>query len=181
MNVSGQSKIDESNSCLTAAGVKIYYSGMNKVDSNPSWINRQIVRTSLLIALSVSLAALGSVPRSDAQPPAAQTSGLIGTIRSGGFIGAVLTDAKGEQVLYRLKETLPDGSQLVDVRSESITLKSADGTFYNMYIAHDTKTVAAVRPEARPEPSVPPVIRGPSSEQPTPLRHSRVPPGPGDK
>ena len=159
---------------MTAAGVKIYYFDMNVMDSNSPWVNGKIVRTSILVLIFLSLSAFISVDASNAQQPITQTSGLIGTIRSGGFIGAVLTAAKGEQVLYRLKEMLPDGPQLVEVRSESITLKSTDGTFYNMYIAHDTKTVASVRPEVQSGPSVP-VARGNlSSEQPTPLRHSRI-------
>ncbi len=98
----------------------------------------------LLIAIAISFAPFIHTEWSDAQ----QASSLIGTIESGSFIGAVLSDAKGEQVVYRLRDKLPDGSQITAIRSDSISLKSADGTFYTMYISHDTKTVASSQPAA---------------------------------
>lgn len=86
---------------------------------------------------------------------------LIGTIMAGGLSGAVLVDAKGEQAFYRLHDNLPDGSQVADVRSNSILLKWSDSTFYEIFISHDTKTAVpqagppqsavSVTPEAAPE------------------------------
>jgi hypothetical protein len=138
------------------------------MDSKPSWVNGKIVHASLLIALSFSLSALISANRADAQSSAAQTSSLIGTIQSGGFIGAVLSDAKGEQVFYRMKEKLPDGSRIVEVRSNSILLKSADGTFYDMYIS--SKAVASSNSGALSASVVPPP---PAEQAPAPQVQNR--------
>jgi hypothetical protein len=68
---------------------------------------------------------------------------LIGTIISKAFTGAVLIDAKGEQSFYRLYEKLPDGMKIVEVRSNSITLKGESGERYDVYINHNIKTVGA--------------------------------------
>ena len=86
---------------------------------------------------------------------------LIGTIMANGLMGAVLVDAKGEQKFYRLHEQLQDGSQVVGVQSDSILLQRSDGTVYEIFIAHDTKTgvpqaspptnAVSVTPEAAPE------------------------------
>ncbi len=62
---------------------------------------------------------------------------LIGTIHSGDFSGAVVIVAKGEQSFFRLFEKLPDGSQLVQVRDDSISLKATDGTLNDMFISHE--------------------------------------------
>jgi hypothetical protein len=78
----------------------------------------------------------------DAQATGPQASRLIGTIQSKNFIGAVFSDSKGEQSFYRVFDTLPDGSKIVAVRSDSISLKGASGTRYDIYVNHDMKTVA---------------------------------------
>jgi hypothetical protein len=113
----------------------------------------------LVTAFSIAIALLLSYEIAAAQSAGSQTAKLIGTIKSDGFIGAVLSDAKGDQVFYRLKEKLPDGSQIVAVRSDSISLKSADGTPYEIYIAHDmpheTKAVASVQKNISSNPSPP--------------------------
>jgi hypothetical protein len=129
------------------------------------------VRRHLLVtAFSITVALLLSYETAVAQSAGPQTAKLIGTIKSDGFIGAVLSDAKGEQVFYRLKEKLPDGSQIVAVRSDSISLKGADGTPYEIYIAHDmpheTNAVASVRPERPADPYAPGAIRNMGAEQP---------------
>lgn len=77
---------------------------------------------------------------------------LIGMIRSIYFTGVVLSDPKGEQSFYRLFDKLPDGSQIVAVHSDSISLKRADGTSSDMYIAHDMKAAASVAPYAPNDP-----------------------------
>ena len=79
----------------------------------------------------------------DAQPAGPQVTRLIGTIQSKNFIGAVFSDAKGEQSFYRLYEKLPDGMKIVEVRSNSITLKGESGEHYDVYINHNIKTVGA--------------------------------------
>lgn len=71
---------------------------------------------------------------------------LIGTIRSGDFSGAVIIVAKGEQSFIRLFEKLPDGSQIVQVRDDSISLKGTDGTLYDIYISHERIAGSAVSP-----------------------------------
>jgi len=71
---------------------------------------------------------------------------LNGTIQSSDLTGAVITVAKGEQSFFRKFEKLPDGSQIVAVRPDSIVLKHPDGTTYEMYVLHETKTVASVQP-----------------------------------
>jgi hypothetical protein len=68
---------------------------------------------------------------------------LIGTMEGKPASGAVLQDSDGKQTFYQLYEKLPDGSQIVKLRDDSISLKSEDGTVYDMYIAHDTKSVAS--------------------------------------
>jgi len=57
--------------------------------------------------------------------------------------GAVLQDTTGIQSFYRLYEKLPDGSEIVGLRDDSISLKTAEGAVYDMYISHGTKTVAS--------------------------------------
>lgn len=59
---------------------------------------------------------------------------LIGTIEGKALAGAVLGDATGSQSFYRLHERLPDGSQVVRVQSDSISLRRSDGTSYDLYI-----------------------------------------------
>lgn len=79
----------------------------------------------------------------DAQSIGPQAFRLIGTIQSKNFIGAVFSDSKGEQSFYRVLDTLPDGSKIVAVHSDSISLRGSDGLSYDMYIAHDMKAVGA--------------------------------------
>src|SRR5512147_346231 len=74
---------------------------------------------------------------------------LIGTILANGHSGAVLVDSKGEQTFYRLHDTLPDGSTVAAVRSDSILVLRSDGTLYEIFIAHDTKSAV---PQAGPPP-----------------------------
>ena len=82
---------------------------------------------------------------------------LIGTIEGKGFTGAVLDDSTGVQTLYRLHERLPDGSQIVKVRSDSISLKRSDGTPYELFIVHDAKPSS---PQGRTG-AVPPTVVSP--------------------
>jgi hypothetical protein len=91
----------------------------------------------------------------DAQAMGPQASRLIGTIQSKNFIGAVFSDSKGEQSFYRVFDTLPDGSQIVEVRSDSISLKGESGTRYDIYVNHDMKTVGDASQSAHINPSSP--------------------------
>ncbi len=112
---------------------------------------------------------LFSADRTEAQPASVQEYRLIGTIQSPTFTGAVLMVTKGEQSFFRPNDILPDGSRIVEVRQDSISLKGADGSPYEMYIAHETRNVASsVRPNTPPvDPYAPgAAIRGNGAEQP---------------
>lgn len=75
---------------------------------------------------------------------------LIGTIEGGkGFAGAVLDDSSGVQTFYRLREQLPDGSQIVKVSSDVIAVKRSDGTSYELFLMQAIKPgTAQARPAA---------------------------------
>jgi len=66
---------------------------------------------------------------------------LIGTIEGEFFSGAVLADATNQQAFYRLGQKLPDGSQIVKVKRDQVTLKRADGSSVEIQIVDDTKIV----------------------------------------
>jgi len=66
---------------------------------------------------------------------------LIGTIEGEYFSGAVLADATNQQAFYRLKQRLPDGSQIVKVKRASVTIKRSDGSTVEIQIVDDTKIV----------------------------------------
>jgi len=125
---------------------------------------RSAMRHLLHIVLSAFAVLLVTSGIAGAQSAGSQAAKLIGTIESDGFVGAVISDAKGEQTFYRLKEKLPDGSQIVKVRPNSISLIGADGTHYDMYISHETSAAAsAVAPAnsaANPAVTVNPNISG---------------------
>ena len=96
---------------------------------------------------------------------------LIGTIQSGAFAGAVLDDTAGLQTFYRLHERLPDGSQVVKVQSDSISIKRSDGSSYDLVIIHDSKPGSQ---QARPVANVaaaPPIL--PVVEQKSPAQMHR--------
>src|SRR5271169_710899 len=74
---------------------------------------RNFVLMSILFFLPLSL-----IDQVHGQVAAQSGYNLIGTIRSGGFSGAVIKVENGEQSFFRLFEKLPDGSQLVQVRDD---------------------------------------------------------------
>ena len=80
-----------------------------------------------LILLSVVLAASFA--------SAENTYHLVGTVESKGFSGAIIIAPDGTQAFYRLREILPDGAQLIEVRSDTILVKSPDGSRYEMFIS----------------------------------------------
>jgi general secretion pathway protein C len=66
---------------------------------------------------------------------------LIGTIEGEYFSGAVLADATNQQAFYRLNQKLPDGSQIVKVKRDRVTIKRSDGSTVEIQIVDDTKIV----------------------------------------
>ncbi len=90
-----------------------------------------------------------SANRTSELAAAPSTYRLIGTVEGGGFVGAVLDDvAAGAQTFFRLKETLPDGSRIIKVRSDSISIKRSDGVVYELYTIHDMTAAPSTRPPA---------------------------------
>ncbi len=66
---------------------------------------------------------------------------LIGTIEGEAFAGAVLEDAQG-QAFYRMHQKLNDGSQIIKVLRDRVTLRRADGSTAEVQIVDDTKIVS---------------------------------------
>jgi general secretion pathway protein C len=81
--------------------------------------------------------------------PAAETSiyKLIGTIEGELFSGAVLEDTTG-QAFYRIHQKLPDGSQIIKVGRDRITIKRSDGGTTELQVVDDTKIVNMTKPGA---------------------------------
>lgn len=80
--------------------------------------------------------------------PAASASSLyklIGTVEGESFSGAVLEDSTG-QAFYRSHQKLPDGSQIVKVQRDKITLRGPDGGTAELQIVDDTKIVNISKP-----------------------------------
>jgi general secretion pathway protein C len=70
---------------------------------------------------------------------------LIGTVEGEVFAGAVIEDATG-QAFYRIQQKLSDGSQIVKVLRDRVTLRRADGSSATLQIVDETKIVAMVKP-----------------------------------
>lgn len=66
---------------------------------------------------------------------------LIGTIEGESFAGAVLADTANLQAFYRLGQRLPDGSQIVKVKRDRVTLKRPDGSTVEIQIVDETTIV----------------------------------------
>jgi general secretion pathway protein C len=66
---------------------------------------------------------------------------LIGTIEGEYFSGAVLADTTNQQAFYRLDQKLPDGSRIVKVKRDRVTLKRPDGSTVEIEIIDETKIV----------------------------------------
>ncbi len=79
--------------------------------------------------------------------PAAEVSNykLIGTVEGESFSGAVLEDATG-QTFYRIHQKLPDGSQIIKVGKDRITIKKPDGGTAEIQVVDDTKIVNVPKP-----------------------------------
>jgi general secretion pathway protein C len=85
----------------------------------------------------------GKAPSAGKAASAAEASvfTLIGTIEGESFAGAVLQDATNIQAFYRINQKLPDGSIIVKVGRDRITLRRADGEKIELSIVDDTKIV----------------------------------------
>lgn len=82
-----------------------------------------------------------------AAPAGGDASGytLIGTVAGDSFAGAVLQDATGMQTFYRLHQKLSDGSEIVKVLRDRITLKRPDGGATELVIVDETKIVSVAK------------------------------------
>ena len=98
----------------------------NHSETGTGW--RNIIRSAVFFLLLFQ-AAVGIISGA-----AEGTYNLVGTIQSKGFTGAVIITPDGKQSFYRLRETLPDGAELVKVDADSISLKGSDGSRYDMFI-----------------------------------------------
>ena len=88
-----------------------------------------------------------------AQASAPSVYVLIGTIEGEQFAGAVLDSPANPQAFYRINEKLPDGSRIIKVKRDSVSLKRADGSVTEIQILDDTKIVMAT-PSAEASPGV---------------------------
>jgi hypothetical protein len=140
----------------------------------------QAVRLLLLLKLFVSLD-LCIHDQAGAQPPspgpavASSDLRLVGTVQSNTFSGAVLSDASGTQLFYRLHERLPDESQIVKVQSDSILLKRTDGMLYELFVTQETKAAVPASAPANIAPaSHEEEIRKTSPDEKRPIRKQRT-------
>lgn len=80
-------------------------------------------------------------------PPTAEISNykLIGTVEGDSFAGAVLEDASG-QAFYRIRQKMDDGSQIVKVLRDRVTLRRPDGSTAELQIVDETKIVNVTKP-----------------------------------
>lgn len=70
---------------------------------------------------------------------------LIGTVEGGQFAGAVLEDSSG-QSFYRIHQKLPDGSMIVKVMRDRVSLRRPDGVTVSLQIVDETKIVGVSTP-----------------------------------
>jgi hypothetical protein len=73
--------------------------------------------------------------------------GLIGTIESRNFTGAVIR-VDNEQQFFRLGDKLPDGSRIVEVGADTILVKATDGTTHEMFVVHEVRAASPYNPYA---------------------------------
>ncbi len=72
---------------------------------------------------------------------------LIGTIQGELFAGAVLEDSTG-QTFYRINQKLPDGSAIVKVLRDKVSIRRSDGVTVNLEVVDETKIVSVQKPGA---------------------------------
>jgi general secretion pathway protein C len=90
----------------------------------------------------------GDGAQPSAAPAQAETTSykLIGTVEGAEFAGAVLEDSTG-QAFYRINQKLPDGSAIIKVMRDKVTLRRSDGATVDIEIVDDTKIVSVPKPE----------------------------------
>lgn len=82
----------------------------------------------------------GKKPSSGPVAVESTTYKLIGTVEGETFSGAVLADGK-IQAFYRINRELPDGSTIIKVMRDKVTLRRSDGVTVNVELVDDTKIV----------------------------------------
>lgn len=87
----------------------------------------------------------GKAPSSAPAAAEALNFRLIGTIEGDSFAGAVLEDTTG-QAFYRIRQKLSDGSQIVKVMRDRVTMRRADGSTAELQIVDDMKIVSIPKP-----------------------------------
>jgi general secretion pathway protein C len=70
---------------------------------------------------------------------------LIGTIEGQQFAGAVLEDSTG-QSFYRINQKLPDGSTIVKVLRDKVSIRRSDGVTVGLEVVDETKIVSIQKP-----------------------------------
>jgi general secretion pathway protein C len=65
---------------------------------------------------------------------------LIGTMEGEQFSGAVLEDSTG-QAFYRIHQKLPDGSAIVKVLRDKVSIRRSDGVIVDVEVVDDTKII----------------------------------------
>ena len=70
---------------------------------------------------------------------------LIGTVEGGQFAGAVLEDGTG-QAFYRINQKLPDGSAIVKVMRDRVSIRRSNGVTVNLDVVDETKIVTVQKP-----------------------------------
>jgi general secretion pathway protein C len=71
---------------------------------------------------------------------------LVGTVEGESFAGAVLQDAANVQTFYRRNEKLPDGSRIIKVLRDKITIKREGGGTFDLQVVDDTRIVSVSKP-----------------------------------
>ncbi|HUJ18074.1 MAG TPA: hypothetical protein VL197_08770 [Nitrospirota bacterium] len=140
-------------------------------------------RGALLLMVPAVLAVLIPLP-APAQTASEGPFRLIGIIAGSEFTGAVLDDSTGNQTFYHLRESLPDGSQIVAAADDHVSVKRSDGTSYRLFISHDAKPSpqtarppVAVAPAVMPAPAAPSTTLLPQAEKENQWRYRRASPG----
>jgi hypothetical protein len=126
---------------LTIKNIKGYNDGMKRWTSIDRIVSSRTFKT-LLVPFFMAFT-LFFVQPANAQKAANTTYLLIGTIGGMSLSGAVFQDSTGEQFFYRLYDKLPDGSQIVKLRDDSVSLKDENGVVYDMFTSHDKKTASS--------------------------------------
>lgn len=80
--------------------------------------------------------------KSPSNGPSVESSSykLIGTVEGESFSGAVLEDSTG-QTFYRIREKLPDGSRIVKIKQDIITIQRSNGSTIDIQLTDDTRIV----------------------------------------